>query len=119
MTADWYMWNILEEHVLPYVDFISYDNFVLMNNNAHADAARTVIQYFEVVGIEALEWSPISQDANPGPRIKNRCAERTESMISVTRLIRCRLSLQLEEEILSTNLLLCCPIVIISPLLVF
>lgn len=65
MNADWYIRNIIEEHVLPYAGFIGYDNFVLMHDNARAHAARTVIQYLQDVGIEALDWPPMSPDANP------------------------------------------------------
>lgn len=65
MNADWYLLNIIEEHVLPYVGFIGYDRFVLMQDNARPHVARTVYQYFEEVGIASLVWPPLSPDLNP------------------------------------------------------
>lgn len=65
MNADWYISNIIEEHVLPYVGFIGYDRFVFMQDNARAHVARTVLQYLEEVGIVSLDWPPLSPDLNP------------------------------------------------------
>lgn len=44
---------------------MGYDNFVLMHENARAHTATTVIQYLEDVGVETLDWPPMSLDANP------------------------------------------------------
>lgn len=65
MNADLYIRDILEEHVVPYAGFIGYDRFVLMHDNARAHAAEPVIQYLQDVGIESLDWPPLSPDANP------------------------------------------------------
>lgn len=65
MDADWYLRNIIEEHVLPYIGFIGYDRFVLMQDNARPHVAGAVLQYFEQVGIASLDWPPISPDLNP------------------------------------------------------
>lgn len=64
-NAGWYICNILEEHLLPYIVFIGYHNFVLIHDNAPAHATRTVTQYLKDVGMAALEWLPNSPDANP------------------------------------------------------
>lgn len=45
MDADWYIHNILEERILPFVGFIGYDDFVLMHYNSRAHVAKTVTLY--------------------------------------------------------------------------
>lgn len=52
MIVDWYIHNILEEHVALYADFIEYNYFE--HDNARAHAARTVVEYIDGVGIEPL-----------------------------------------------------------------
>lgn len=65
MTADNYVENILSEHVVPYVDFIGYDRFILMHDNARPHAAAIVNRYLNEVGIQSLDWPPYSPDLNP------------------------------------------------------
>lgn len=55
MNGDWYIRNILEEHVVSYVDFIGNNKFVLMHGNARAHAIRTVTKY-----LQAVEWRHLS-----------------------------------------------------------
>lgn len=90
MNAEWYIANILKEHVLPYAGFIGYDNFVLMHDNVRAHAAKIVNHYLVDVGIEALEWPPMSPDANPiehlWDTLKRRIRARNPAPNSVAEL---------------------------------
>uniref|UniRef100_V5G1E7 Transposable element Tcb1 transposase n=1 Tax=Anoplophora glabripennis TaxID=217634 RepID=V5G1E7_ANOGL len=65
MTSDWYIENILQDHVLPYMGHIGYDRFVFMHDNARPHAAGIVTNYLDTVQIQKLDWPPYSPDLNP------------------------------------------------------
>lgn len=60
-----YIEEILQEHVVPYVDFIGAENFLLMHDNARAHTAQSVESYLAEVGIRKLQWPARSPDMNP------------------------------------------------------
>lgn len=64
MNADFYVENILEEHVMPFAPFVG-DNFIFMQDNARPHVARQVMDYLQFVNIEAMGWPPRSPDMNP------------------------------------------------------
>lgn len=64
LTANRYITNILEPHVVPFAPFIG-DDFVLMHDNARPHIARVVQNYLEEVNIETMNWPPRSPDLNP------------------------------------------------------
>lgn len=64
MTADRYIRDILEEHVVPYAPFVGPD-FILMHDNARPHVARVVRAYLDEVGIFVLDWPASSPDMNP------------------------------------------------------
>lgn len=79
MTADRYVTDILQEHVVPYAPFIG-NSFILMHDNARPHVARVVIDYLRDVELMVMDWPPLSPDLNPiehvwdelGRRVKNR-----------------------------------------------
>ena len=60
-----YIEEILQEHVVPYVDFIGAEIFLLMHDNARPHSAQCVEQYLDDVGIRRLQWPARSPDMNP------------------------------------------------------
>lgn len=64
LTADRYIRDVLEEHVIPFAPVIGI-NFVLMHDNARPHAARITTDYLREVGIQALAWPAVSPDLNP------------------------------------------------------
>lgn len=79
LTAARYIDEILQDLVVPYVDFIG-DDFLLMHDNARPHTARITQQYLNDVNIPVMEWPALSLDANPiehvwdmlGRRIRTR-----------------------------------------------
>lgn len=64
LTANRYIRDILEEHVVPFAPFIG-NEFILMQDNARAHSARVVQEYLNHVGVTVLEWPARSPDMNP------------------------------------------------------
>lgn len=64
MNAEFYVENILQEHVMPYAPFIGPD-FVFMQDNARPHVARVCIEYLNEVRIEVMNWPARSPDLNP------------------------------------------------------
>lgn len=64
MTADRYIRDILEPHVIPYGPFIG-DNFIFMQDNARPHTARIVNEYLNEVNVTAMDWPARSPDMNP------------------------------------------------------
>lgn len=64
LTADRYIMEVLENHVVPFAPFVG-DGFYLIHDNARAHTARCVQQYLHAVGINTLNWPARSPDLNP------------------------------------------------------
>ena len=64
LTADRYIKNILEPHVVPYAPFIGND-FLLMHDNARPHVAKIVTEYLQEVNIPVLGRPACSPDLNP------------------------------------------------------
>nr|CAH7740792.1 unnamed protein product [Callosobruchus chinensis] len=60
LTAVRYIDEILQDFVVPCIDFIG-NNFILMHDNARPHNARIRQQYLN----DVLEWQALSPDANP------------------------------------------------------
>jgi hypothetical protein len=79
MTANRYITNILEPHVVPFAPFIGNDS-ILMHDNARPHIAQIVNEYLDTVEIHHMIWPARSPDLNPighvwgmvGRRIKVR-----------------------------------------------
>lgn len=64
MTADRYIREVLEPHVVPFAPFIG-DDFLLMHDNARPHVARIVSEYLAEVEIPVVNWPALSPDLNP------------------------------------------------------
>lgn len=64
ITADRYIQQCLEEHVMPFAPFLG-ENFRLMQDNARPHIARITRAYLQEVGITLLQWPARSPDLNP------------------------------------------------------
>lgn len=64
LTANRYIEEILQDHVVPYAGFIG-ENFILMQDNARPHTAGSVRQYLQEVEIAAMDWPARSPDLNP------------------------------------------------------
>lgn len=65
LTAARYIEEILQDHVVAFVDFIGREDFLLMHDNARAHVAAEVELYLSAVGIRRLPWPARSPDMNP------------------------------------------------------
>lgn len=64
LTADRYITEILEEHVIPFAPAIG-ENFIFMHDNARPHTARIVQEYLADTGISVMNWPARSPDLNP------------------------------------------------------
>lgn len=64
MNANYYLENIVVEHVMPFVPFLG-PNCLFMQDNARPHVARQVIDYLNAVAIPLMEWPAHSPDLNP------------------------------------------------------
>ena len=64
LTALRYVNEILDVYVSPYAGAVG-ENFILMDDNAHAHRARITDQYLEQATIVRMEWPARSPDLNP------------------------------------------------------
>lgn len=64
LTADRYIRDILEPHVIAYGPFVG-DNFIFMDDNARPHVARIVNDYLHDVDIARMNWPARSPDLNP------------------------------------------------------
>jgi transposase len=64
MTANRYIRDILEPHVVPFVPFIGNDS-ILMHDNARPHIAQIVNGYLDTVEIHHMIWPARSPDLNP------------------------------------------------------
>ena len=64
LTADRYITDILQDHVVPYAGFFS-ENFLLMHDNARCHTSRITRQFLDEVNIRTMDWPALSPDMNP------------------------------------------------------
>jgi hypothetical protein len=64
MTANRYIKDILEPHVVPFAPFIGNDS-ILMHDNARPHIAQIVNEYLDTVEIHHMIWPARSPDLNP------------------------------------------------------
>lgn len=64
LTAQRYVTDILEPHVMPFAPFIG-DDFIFMHDNARPHTAHIVNRYLFEVGITKMNWPARSPDMNP------------------------------------------------------
>lgn len=63
LTAQRYVTDILEPHVMPFAPFIE-ENFILMHDNARPHTVIIVREYLNVIGIRVMDWPARSPDMN-------------------------------------------------------
>jgi hypothetical protein len=64
MTANRYITNILEPHVVPFAPFIGNDS-ILMQDNARPHITQIVNEYLDTVEFHHMVWPARSPDLNP------------------------------------------------------
>jgi hypothetical protein len=64
MTANKYIRDILEPHVVPFAPFIGNDS-ILMHDNARPHIPQIVNKYLDTVEIHHMIWPARSPDLNP------------------------------------------------------
>jgi transposase len=69
MNSDYYLENIVAEHVTVLVAF-AQSNFCLTQDNARLHVVTQVIDHMNAVDILFMEWRPNSLDLNP---IEHQC----------------------------------------------
>lgn len=64
MNAEFYLENIIQDHVMPFAPFIG-NHFIFMQDNARPHIARPVLDYLNEINIQVMDWPPRSPDMNP------------------------------------------------------
>jgi hypothetical protein len=64
MTANRYIRDILEPHVVPFAPLIGNDS-ILMHDNARPHIAQIVNEYLDTVQIHPMIWPARSPNLNP------------------------------------------------------
>lgn len=64
ITADRYIREVLEPHVIPFARNIA-GNFIFMHDNARPHVARSVQNFLRQEEIDVMVWPPRSPDMNP------------------------------------------------------
>lgn len=84
LTADRYIRDILQDHVIPFAPFIGAD-FLLMQDNARPHTARCVTEYLDQVQIPTMNWPACSPDMNPIEHVWDMLGRRLRSRIPAVR----------------------------------
>lgn len=95
LTADRYITDILEPHVVPYAPFIG-EEMLLMHDNARPHVARIVQDYLQEVEIETLAWPARSPDLNPIEHLWDNMGQQVRALQVPPRNLN-ELSLRLTE----------------------
>jgi transposase len=96
MTADRYIRDIIEPHVVPFAPLIG-DDFMLMHDNARPHVARIVNEYLDEVELNRLVWPPKSPDLNPIEHVWDMVGRRVRSRIPAPANLR-ELSVAVVQE---------------------
>lgn len=96
MTAQRYVEEVLQDHVVPFAPFIG-ENFILMHDNARAHVAGQVNDYLDAVGIRRLPWPACSPDLNPIEHIWDNLKRRVRNRNPVPTTLRELTNAVLEE----------------------
>lgn len=96
LTAERYIQNVLEDHVVLYAGFVG-EGFTLMHDNARPHVAAVVRQYLHEVGIPVMEWPARSPDLNPIEHLWDELKKRIRARANTAKNLQ-ELKVAIEEE---------------------
>ena len=80
LTADRYITDILQDHVVPFTPHIG-ENLVLTQENARPHVARCVTDFLNQADITTMNWPACSPDVNPSEHVWYMLGRRLRSRI--------------------------------------